>query len=138
MGDNGANNWNVAYSAIRFLEQVLSNHRAVESFERSDDIRFTIRRRNGLPIANAVLVDQYEFGVAAFYEVLEEFKDVNVIVNNGNWNHIAFNWRELFKNTGVAVFSATDFMGALNVAEFEQYVPRDEREGRSTQRRKSS
>src|SRR4051812_33189743 len=70
---NGENNWNVGYGAIVFMEQVLNSHTAVESFERINDIRFLIQRRNEMSGVNAVLVEQYEFGIAAFYAVLKEF-----------------------------------------------------------------
>jgi hypothetical protein len=61
-----------------------------------------------------------------------------VVVNNGNWNHIAFDEKEAFKDTGVITFSMNDFLGALHVEQLNQYIPRSERERRGQQHRKSS
>ena len=54
---NDQNNWNVGYSSILFMEQVLSSHRAVASFERVNDIQFIVERANGLSKINVVFVN---------------------------------------------------------------------------------
>ena len=134
MPNNGKNRWGVGYPAIQFMEQVLNFHQRVKSFERANDIQFFIQRTD-LPAVNAVFVEQYEFGVASLYAVLGEFQGVTVVVNNGNWNHIAFDRMELSMSTGVVAFAMKDFMGALNVARLDKYVPRDERQTRPPRRR---
>ena len=103
---------------------------AVASFTRVNDIQFKIIRRLGYPDVNAVLVDDYMLGEATVYEVLREFADVTAVVNNGNWNHIAFDWRAFAKNTGVAVLLAKDILGALNVEDLLKYSTLAEREER--------
>lgn len=135
---NGNNDWNVGYGAIRFMEQVLTTHTAVETFERTNDIQFLIRRRKGMTPVNAVLVEQYEFGIASLYAVLQQFRGINVVVNNGNWNQIAFDRNDAFKNTSVIALSMNDFLGALHVDRLDQYVPRSERDARDQERRKTS
>jgi hypothetical protein len=135
---NGSNNWNVGYSSISFMEQVLSTHRAVASFERVNAIQFDIVRTNDLSDLNVVFVNEYHLGEASAYAILNEFDSVEVIVNNGNWNHILVNWREFADRTGVVIFKMTDFMGAINVDDPRDYVTEDEREERRRKRRESS
>ncbi len=135
---NSENNWGVGWSAISFFERVLSNHTAVDSYTLVDDIQFNIIRRGDHPDVNAVLVEDYMLGEATVYEVLEEFRGVNAIVNNGTWNHLAFDWRDFAKRTGVVVLEMADFLGALNVKELAKYIPRDEREEHRRKRRRSS
>jgi hypothetical protein len=135
---NGENSWGVGWPAISFFERVLSNHTAVESYTRANDIQFKIIRRGDHPDVNAILVEDYMLGEATVYEVLEEFPDVNAIVNNGTWNHIALNWRDFAKRTGVVVLEMADFLGSLNVKELAKYIPRDEREEHRRKRRLSS
>lgn len=130
--------WNVGFGAICFMEQVLSNHTSVASFQRDKDIQFLVVRRNDLSRLNVVLVDEYELGEAFAYAVIEEFDGVEVIVNNGNWNHIILDWREFAKRTGVVVLKVSDFMGAINANNLEEYVTENERDERRRKRRKSS
>ena len=113
-------------------------HTAVESFTRVNDIQFEIVRRQGYPDVNTVLLDDYMLGEAKVYEVLQEFSGVTVVVNNGNWNHIALDWRDFGKKTGVAVFLVADFKGALNVEDLFEYTTFAEREERDKRRRRSS
>ena len=138
MSNNGSNQWGVGYSSKVFFEQVLSNHSKVTAFSRSNDIQFEITRRSPLSRVNAVLVDVYMFGEAALYGVLGEFSGVSAVVNNGSWNHIAFDWREIAQRTGVVALSISDFLGALNVDQLTAYIPGTEREERDRRRRKSS
>ena len=135
---SGSNNWNVGYSAILFMEQVLSTHTSVKSFKRYNDIQFKIERKSDLSELNTVFVDEYHLGEASAYAIIKEFDGLNVIVNNGSWNHILLNWREFAERTGVVVLKMTDFLGALNVADLRQYVTENEREERRRRRRNSS
>ena len=135
---NGHNNWNVIYSSICFMEQVLSTHTSVSSFDRENDIQFHVVRTGDLSDLNIVFVDEYQLGEASAYEIIKEFSGVEVIVNNGNWNQILFDWRQFADRTGVVVLKVADFMGAINVKDLRKYVTRDEREERSRKRRKSS
>lgn len=135
---NDEKDWGVGWSAISFFEGVLSNHTAVDSFTRVNDIQFRIVRRRDHPDVNAVLVDDYMLGEATVYAILQEFDDVTAVVNNGTWNHIALDWRDFAKRTGVVVLEMADFLGALNVKELAKYTTRDEREERRRKRKKSS
>ncbi|MES1213490.1 MAG: hypothetical protein ABUL64_02800 [Singulisphaera sp.] len=137
MSSNGSNKWNVGWGGIKFFEQVLSNHSSVASFERVNDIQFLIRRK-AHPDVNAVLVDDYMLGEATLYAIMQEFPGTTAVVNNGTWNHIAFDWREVARRTGVVALLMADFLGAINVPDLTQYTPRDEREERSRGFRKSS
>lgn len=135
---NGQNNWNVGYSAICFMEQVLSTHTAVQSFDRKNDIQFSIVRTGELSDLNIVFVEEYHLGEAAAYAIIKEFEGVQMIVNNGNWNHVLLDWRNFADRTGVFVFKMPDFMGALNCDDIRKYITADEREERRRKRRKSS
>src|SRR6266700_1023021 len=98
---NGVNNWGVGWSAISFFEKVLSSHTAVDSFTRKNDIRFDFVRRGDIPDVNAILVDDYMLGEATVYAILEEFVGVTAVVNNGNWNHIALDWKTFARQTSI-------------------------------------
>lgn len=138
MGNNGENNWNVGYGGISFFEQVLSNHSSVDSFVRTNEIQFIITRSKGMSQVNAVLVDIYMLGEAAHHAILSEFPGVTSIVNNGNWNHIAYDSRKVAKQTGVETFLMRKFLGALNCNDFSKYILADERKKTTKRIRKTS
>jgi hypothetical protein len=131
---NGQNNWNVGYSAILFMEQLLHSHTKVCSFKRINDIQFLVVRNEGYPELNVVFVDQYELGEATAYAIIEEFSGVEVVVNNGHWNHIVVDWRDFAKRTGVVIFKLSDFLGAINVQDLRKHVTEDERTERRRKR----
>jgi selenocysteine lyase/cysteine desulfurase len=135
---NGQNNWNVGYSSILFMERVLNSHIAVALFERVNDIQFIVERANSLSKINVVFVNEYHLGEAAAYAIIDEFDGVEVIVNNGNWNHILVDWREFADRTGIIILKVSDFIGAINVEDLRKYVTEEEREERRQKRRKSS
>jgi hypothetical protein len=112
--NNGNNKFNVGYSEIVFFESVLRTHTAVAFFERKDDIRFEIKRNNGMSDLSVVLVSEYMLGESFAYKVLVEFPGVDVIVNNGNWNAVVLDQSVFKSNTGVDVLKINQFLGALN------------------------
>jgi len=130
--------WAVGYGSIAFFKQVLSNHTAVASYERSNDIQFDTVRRGSLSDLKIVFVDEYELGEAFAYAIIDEFDGVDVIVNNGNWNHIILDWRDFEKRTGVAILKVADFMGAINHEQLTKCTTERERDERREKRRKSS
>jgi len=135
---NGQNNWNIGYTGICFFEQVLSNHSAVASFDRTNDIQFAIVRKKGMLDVNAILVDIYMLGEAAHHSIAAEFNGVTVIVNNGHWNNIAYDARALAIQTGVETFLMGEFLGALNCNDLSAYVPGGQRKKTSKRKRKTS
>ncbi len=103
--------------AIRFFDTVLVGvQRGHFVRSRVNDIQFEIERRRDLPSVNAVLIDEYMLGEATVYGLLQEFHGVTVVVNNGNWNHIAFDLKAFAKKTGVIVLMRHVglSLGALN------------------------
>lgn len=111
---NGVNSRGVGYSEIVFFESTLSSHSAVASFERFNDIQFIIKRTFEVSDLNIVFVSEYRLGQEFAYSILDEFDDVNVIVNNGNWNVVSLEQEEFHRNTGVHVIRLKNFLGALN------------------------
>lgn len=115
---NGNNTRGVGYSEIVFFESTLSAHSAVESYERSNDIQFVVKRTYEVSDLNVVFVSEYRLGEEFAYSIIDEFDNVDVIVNNGNWNVVVLDQEEFSRNTGVEVVRLKQFLGALNNPEF--------------------
>ena len=136
MSNEHRNEWGVRWASIGFLEKVLRNHSAVVNFSCENEIQFQIERLLMEPL-NVVMLEDYLLGEAKVHAVIDEFDDVDAVVNNGTWNCVAFDWREFEKQTGVVVLGITDFLGALNVENLEEYVTADERAERKRKKRSS-
>lgn len=111
---NGENSWGVGYSEIMFFSQVLHSHTAVASFTRSKDIVFDIVRLANTSPLRVLLLSEYRLGESAAYKALQDFSDIQVIVNNGNWNAVVLNKIDFKKQTGIHVMEVRNFLGALN------------------------
>lgn len=118
----------VAWTCRQFIQRALYSHKAVESCTVTNNIHYQIKRTDNRSDVNMVFVDEYVLGEATCYEVIEKFENVQVIVNNGTWNHMAVNREDFYQNTNILVFKITDFFGALHLSRMEKYVSPEERE----------
>lgn len=135
---NGSNNWDVAFGAIRFVEQALNNHAKVESFSRRDDIVFEVERIDGLPPTTVVLVNRYTLGLADLLQALEEFPGMDCLVTSANWNSYTSDVKQYGMENGICIFKLGEFFGALHREDMINYVPPIEREDNNKKRRRSS
>ena len=122
------NNWNVTYATIKFFENALRSHDKVGSFTREDDIRFMIRRKDFAEI-NTILVNCYTMGIADVHSIITEFGEVNCIVTSANWNYYTKESKEFGFQNNIAIFNASEFLGALCWDDYIQYHKKDD-EGR--------
>lgn len=118
------NNWGVSYGSITFFEKALSGHPMVKSFERKEDIRFSIILNNSTEI-DVLLVDEYCLGLAAIYRALDEFNGIGYIVTCGNWNGYTREAKDFGKDNNLGVFNLGEFIGALYSKNPKKYVKKD-------------
>lgn len=107
------NNWNVSYRTITWFESLLTGHPNILSFDRRDDIVFDIRRRKQDDTISVVIVSDYVFGIASFYKVLSDFRNINAIVLIGNWNKFTAEAREASHQSRRPLFSTKEIYAAL-------------------------
>lgn len=122
---NGSNNWSVLYSSITFFEQMLNGHRNVISFERSEDIMFTIARKKPEDFVHALLVNTYTFGVADFYKARSEFPQLTCIVLAGEWNAYTLDAKELANEEDVGLLMPKELYAAIWREEPNKYFTKD-------------
>ncbi|ENE8727984.1 hypothetical protein [Photobacterium sp. GB-3] len=122
------NNWDVSFPTIKFVETTLNGHEKVVSFERKRDIVFEVTREQGDKVT-MVLVNEYILGLAAIYQIREEFPEADIIVTSGNWNGYTREAKEHGDNNDLGIFNIGEFFGALYWSNPKVYVKKD-REGR--------
>ena len=118
------NNWNVSYSSILFFEQALIGHKKVHSFERTEDIYFTIQK-DDFSIIKVVLVDRYTLGIADIYRAIEEFHNFDYIVTCGEWNGYTPEAKQWGLENQKGVFIPSEFFAALYKKDFWNYAKKD-------------
>ena len=84
---NGSNNHNVSFSCINFLNRILTTHSNIQNINRTNDILFTITRRNQEDVLKILCLNEYVMSIDKTLEVLEEFGALNIIYIGASWNH---------------------------------------------------
>jgi hypothetical protein len=120
------NDWDVPYSVINFFCQALGGHDRVESYDRTKDILFTIKLKDGRVI-KALLVNDYAIGIASVLRARREFPEADYIVTGGNWNGYTKDAKDYGSNHSIGIFNVGEFFGALNWSEPKKYYKKDEK-----------
>lgn len=118
------NDWGVSYSSISFVEKVLGGHKKVKSFERINDIQFSITLSN-LQDIEMLLVNEYCLGLATIHRALDEFPGIEFIVTSANWNGYTKDAKEYGIQNDLGVFNIGEFIGALSSASPKDYYQKD-------------
>jgi hypothetical protein len=131
MSGNGANDWDVAYSRITFLERVLSSHPNIASFSRHDDIVFEIHRRQQGDRLTVVCVDPYTASLEFVMRVVTEFPSVNIIYVGGKWAGYTQDAYDFCQQRKIGIYNAGELAGGLQKDAFWRYEKFDS-DGNST------
>lgn len=124
------NNWNVPYSTICFFEDALRAHGRVKKVKRERDIFFRIERDNN-SVLNALLLNEYRFGLASLIRALEEFPETKFIIIGGNWNESTYEADRYAEDNNIGIYNFSEFLGAINYNKVPlSYIKKDERKNR--------
>lgn len=121
---NGANRWNVSYSRITWLEEVLAAHKNVTHFSRHADIVFDLDRRSGGPVS-LLCLDEYVLGIAGVQRALREFPSVGIIFVGGAWNKYTVEAKRYCLQARIGLYNAKELNGALWKDEYWTYCSID-------------
>lgn len=119
------NDWGVSYSIISFFSHALKGHSKVASFQRTDDIFFTIEKVSG-EVLHVLLVNEYVLGMAAVLRAQREFPEVDYIVTGTKWNGYTEEAKAYGDRNSIGIFNVGEFFGALHWTEPKKYYIRDE------------
>ena len=121
-----SNKWDVSYSTICFFEKALRCHNQVESFKRTDDIFFTIKRTSNLSEVKALLVNVYTIGLADIFRAKTEFPLMDCLVTSGKWNAYTPEAKKHGLENHIGIFIVDEFFAALWRKEPCRYIKRDD------------
>lgn len=124
------NTWSVPYSTICFFEDALRGHGRVIKVNRERDIFFRIER-DDKSVLNALLLNEYRFGLAGLIKALEEFPETKYIIIGGNWNESTCEANRYAKDNNIGIYNFSEFLGAINCNKIPlRYIKQDERNNR--------
>lgn len=113
MSANGSNNWGVPFSSIQFVERILRAHNNVDSFDRSDDIIFNVKRLKQGDEVKLVCIEEYTASLASVRRVVEEFGKVQLIYVGGKWNSVTSEAQRFCDENEIGIYNAGGLSPAL-------------------------
>ncbi|MEG0602978.1 MAG: hypothetical protein RR487_00530 [Acinetobacter sp.] len=78
-------------------------------------------------ILKIFICECYSFGVAEYEEALSHFENLDAIIINSTWCGYTSEVKEYCRTQKVGVFNISEFFGAINQANFWNYVAPDDR-----------
>lgn len=123
---NGNNGWGVSYTSLVFFEKLIGGHRNVKCFARENDICFDTHRIKQEDIIKIVVVNVYTFGLADYFEVLNQFPDTSCIVLSGGWNAYTRQSKEQAMSDNIGLLIPKELVPALWKEEPHKYYSKDE------------
>ena len=120
----------IAYSSRLNFEKAMNGHRAVNFIEHLDGDVYLIERTEERPPLTVRIADIYIMGECDIYEITAENKDIDAIILVGYYNRYSNNAKETAKDDGIALFTLSEFYGALHRSgeSFINYVPRPKKD----------
>lgn len=118
--------WLSHYGHYRFFESQLRLHSKISKFEKIQDGLYKIAIKGGREL-KIFICECYSFGVAEYYEVVEKLGEVDAIVINSNWCGYSPDAKQHCRELSIGVFKIGEFMGAVNLQRFWEYIAPDER-----------
>lgn len=123
---NGSNNYGVTFPQISFVSRLLTQHKNIAEFTRSNDIQFDLVTSKGL-ILRLICVNEYTCGLPRVLEIQEDFPGTNIIYVGGAWNGYTMQAKEYCIEAELGLFNSNEITGALYRDDYWLYCRKDEK-----------
>ena len=111
--------------SIEFFKKAVSGHSHVDDVIVVNDQRYKVLRKSGRPI-ELYLTDLYTVGITDYLDIRSRNPEVNCIVTISAWNGYTRQAKEQAAGERVGLFLMKEFMPALRLARFWNYVKKDD------------
>jgi hypothetical protein len=118
--------WPNYYGRYSFFERQLRNHRKVECLTSHGDGVYTVTREQGDTL-RVFVCECYAFGVAEYLETVERLGDLNAVVISSIWCGYSSEAKRYCREENVGLFKIKDFMAALHLDEYWNYLTDEEK-----------
>lgn len=117
--------WMSYYGHYRFFEDRMLSHNKVYSIQNIGEGLYEIDLGAGRVI-KVFICECYSFGLAEYYEAVEKLGEIQSVIINSNWCGYTIDAKRYCREHGIGLFSIGEFMAALNMKNFWEYLTKQE------------
>lgn len=118
--------WMSYYRHYRFFESRMKSHNKVSSLIDIGGGLYEVTLIDGR-VLRVFICECYSYGVAEYYESVENLGELNVVVINSNWCGYGMDAKLHCQEQNVGLFDISGFMAALNIHNYWEYLTKQER-----------
>ncbi|SHM99241.1 hypothetical protein SAMN02746066_04269 [Anaerosporobacter mobilis DSM 15930] len=111
--------------SVRFFEKAIPNHSATKRLEKIENYHYIIHRHD-MPTFEVVVTNHYTIGLSDYYEIMDEYPNIQGIVTISNWNGYTNQAKMAAKEQHVGIFVMNELLGALTWNEPYKYIKKDD------------
>ena len=115
------------YGNYRFFEKLMLTHSKVVDLRNTGEGLYEIDLNDGRTLV-IFICECYSFGMAEYYESVENLGNLNAVVINSNWCGYTMDVKLYCREHDVGVFDIKGFMAALNLRNYWEYLTKEEKE----------
>lgn len=115
------------YEEYKFFEDRMRDHNKVSSLTNIQGGLYDLSLTNGKTL-KVFICECYSFGVAEYQETIQNLGQLDAIIINSNWCGYAPEAKIYCRERFVGLFKIRDFMAALNLTRYWEYLTEYERE----------
>ena len=119
--------WMSYYGHYGFFEERMKSHGKVSSINKLSDGFYDISLSDGR-VLKTFICECYSFGIAEYYESVENLGELNAVIINSNWCGYTMEAKIHCKDHSVGLFNISNFMAALNMHNYWEYLTEGEKE----------
>ena len=119
--------WMSYYGHYKFFEDRMLSHVKVNSIQNTGEGLYEINLDNERVI-KVFICECYSFGLAEYYETVEKLGKIQSVIINSSWCGYTTEAKRYCREHGVGLFNIGEFMAALNVKNFWEYLTKEEKE----------
>ena len=125
MTNNGANDWDVSFSHIKWFENLLINHANVKDILRHNDLVFEVDRNRQGDHINLFCCNEYTMGLTMVLRALKEFGTIDLIYIGGGWCGYTNEAKDFCLAQKIGLYVSGEMSGALWADEYWAYHRKD-------------
>lgn len=119
--------WMSYYGHYKFFEDRMQSHNKVLGIQNTREGLYEINLGDERVI-KVFICECYSYGLAEYYETVERLGKVQAVIINSNWCGYTTEAKRYCREHGVGLFTIGEFMAALNIKNFWEYLTKEEKE----------
>lgn len=116
--------WKPYYDYKSFL-RTMTNHSKVSAINEIGSGRFDIKLNDGRTL-KTFICECYSFGLAEYYETIENLGELDIIMVDSEWCHYSMEAKKHCWQNGVGLFKLKELMAALHKDDYWLYLRKNE------------